>query len=94
MTQIRSFTAITTLTPRAGSPRLSTSYDFTGLGISTPRLKELQSQIDQAIAQWWNSLSRFQRSALVAPLQSSRTLEPSQNPAPDLGFSLLPSEEC
>lgn len=74
MTMTRSFTVTTTLIQQGDNPRLSISFDFTGLGTSTPPFEGiLKSLTAQAITQWWSSLSRFQRSALVAQPESLRT---------------------
>lgn len=62
MTTTPSSTATTTLIRRADKIALSTSYDFTALGVSTAMPETLRSSIDQAITQWWNGLTRSQRS--------------------------------
>jgi hypothetical protein len=41
---------------------LSISYDYTSLGLEIPAASKFQSLIDQAIEQWWNSLTPSQRS--------------------------------
>lgn len=70
MTQMRNFTVTTILIPRGDNPRLSISCDFTGLGTSIPKREDLRLQIGQAIEQWWNGLTRFQRFALADPSPS------------------------
>lgn len=64
MTKTPNSTVTTIQIRRAGSIALSMSYDCTDSGTSIPLLGILQLQIDQAIVQWWNSLTNFQRSAL------------------------------
>ncbi len=57
---------VTTIQIRRGAKLpLSISYDYTGLGIWTmPQAKLLQSLIDPAIKQWWDSLTSSQKSVL------------------------------
>lgn len=67
MTTTRRFTVTTTLIRRGDKTALSTSYDFTVSDILTPALlQKLLSPTDQAIKQWWDSLTTFQKSALGA----------------------------
>lgn len=51
---------------QGGRTVLSMSYDFTDSGTSIPLENMLRSLTGQAIEQWWNSLTKFQRSALPA----------------------------
>ncbi len=56
---------VTTIQIRRGArTALSISYDCTSLGIEMPASSKLQSLTDQAIRQWWDSLTPSQRSAL------------------------------
>jgi hypothetical protein len=41
---------------------LSISYDYTNLDTSMQEPAKLQSLIDQATVQWWDSLTSFQKS--------------------------------
>lgn len=66
MTTTQSSIHTTTVIRRGASIQLSISYDFTGLDISMPMPEKFKSQIDQAIVQWWNGLTSFQRSAASA----------------------------
>lgn len=69
MTQIPSST-VTTIQIRHGvNIQLSISYDCISSGISIPQAPKLRSLVDQAILQWWNSLTNDQRfGASVSPL--------------------------
>jgi hypothetical protein len=95
MTTTPSFTVTTTLIPRGDNPRLLISYDFTALeGLTQAPARILQSLIDQAIAQWWSGLTRFQRSALAAQPVSSKTSEPLPSPISADEIPLLRPEDC
>lgn len=63
MTTTPSSTLTTIQIRRGANTALSISYDYTALESSTlPFQRQLQSQIDQAIRQWWDSLTNFQKS--------------------------------
>lgn len=104
MTKIQSSTLTTTQIRHEGSIALSTSFDCTGTDTLTKTfMPKLQSLIDPAIAQWWNSLSRAQRSAVGAQKLSLKIsascLHQSQRPVPEVletevEIKLLPSESC
>ena len=62
MTTIPSSIVTTTQIWRGDNIQLSMSYDYTGLGTSIlPSREKLQSLIDQAIGQWWSSLTNSQK---------------------------------
>jgi len=63
MTTIQNSTATTTQIRRGASTALSISFDCTSLDTSIQQQARLQLLIDQAIEQWWNGLTSFQRSA-------------------------------
>lgn len=102
MTTTRSSTVTTTQIRHEGSTALSILFDSTSTDPSTRiYLPKLQLLIGQAIEQWWNSLSRSQRSALVAQKLSLKTLASCRSQTvssvpvdPETGFPLLPPEEC
>ncbi len=53
---------VTTIQIRRGvRTALSISYDYTSLEATIPDSRKLQSLIDQATKQWWDSLTHFQR---------------------------------
>lgn len=103
MTTTQSSTVTTTQIRHEGSTALSTSFDCTSTDPSTRTyLPKLQLLIGQAIDQWWNTLSRSQRSVLVGRKLSLKTSAScrSQTPSPEavLGqpefFPLLNPEDC
>ena len=63
MTTIPNFIRTTTQIRLGVNTTLSISYDCTGLGTWMPMQEKLQSLTDQAIEQWWNGLTSFQKSA-------------------------------
>jgi hypothetical protein len=66
MTTIPALLRTTTQIRRGERIQLSISYDFTCLGTEIAAVKNFQSLIDQAITQWWNSLTPVQRSGALA----------------------------
>lgn len=102
MTTTQSSTVITTQIRHEGNTALLTSYDYTSTDpLTRTYLPKLQSLIAPAIEQWWNLLSRSQRSVLIAQKLSLKisasclhqTRRPESAPEPE-EFPLLPSEEC
>lgn len=82
MTTTPSSIHTTTRIRHGANTALSISFDFTALGISIPMQEKLQSLTDQAITQWWSSLSPSQRSGLsvqgLSLLISGRKIHPPQ----------------
>ncbi len=65
MTTTRSSIRTTIVIRRGAKLPLSISYDYTGLGpLTLPQTKLLQSLIDPAIKQWWDTLTSSQKSGL------------------------------
>lgn len=105
MTMTPSSTVTTTQIRHEGRTGLLTSFDFTSTDILTRTyLPKLQSLLAPVIEQWWNSLSRSQRSAVVAQKLSLKisasclhqSLRPALSPSEPQqeGFPLLPVGEC
>lgn len=77
MTTTPSFTVTTTQIRRGDSIQLSISFDYTDSAILMPKQAMLQSLVDPAILQWWNSLTVLQRSALTGLQVNLRISGPS-----------------
>ena len=77
MTMTQSSIVTTTQIRRGDSIQLSISFDYTGLDTLMPKRAMLQSLVDPAILQWWNSLTVLQRSALAGLQVSLKISGPS-----------------
>ncbi len=75
MTTTQNCIRTTILIPPVGNKTPSTSYDYTSSDHWMPGRLGLESRIDLAIGQWWNSLTASQKSAVCAPKASLKISE-------------------
>ena len=66
MTTTQNYIHTTIQIRRGANIVLSISYDYTNLDNSMQEPEKLQSLIDQATVQWWDSLTSFQKSVYLA----------------------------